>query len=229
MKILSTYILIFIILFQVNLSGAESDDSTVIYLTRHGKTFYNEKKLWQGTTDTLLNLDGVKQAVQKAEFFKDMPIDGVYCSPLQRAYLTAQIIATTHNLIAQPRFGLISPWCGATEGMHTDDVHALIDARCNAMTQEERRNSGVLEGLMSPAMITANAETELKTLAQKHPHKTIVAVTHSGVLEGILTMHTDAINESINMSNMAYLKYTFHDGNLELIEISPDITYNVYK
>lgn len=186
-------------------------------------------KLWQGTTDTTLNLKGIQQAIEKAEFFKEMQIAAVYCSPLQRAYLTAQIIAATHEKVAIPRFGLIEPWLGKLQGMHSDDVHAIIDPNLNALTQEERRKKGNLEGLMSISMIKENAETELTVLAKMHPGGIVVTVSHSEVIKAIIAMRTHAIHETIKMSNMAYLKYAYDGEKLTLVEVSPDIKYHSYK
>lgn len=221
------FIYICLILFQLN--GFVSASETIIYLTRHGETHWNVKKLWQGTSDTTLNLEGIHQAAEKAEFFKEMKVDAVYCSPLQRAYLTAQIIAAMHEKVATPRFGLIEPWLGKLQGMHADDIHALIDSDLNALSQEERRKRGDLEGLMSLSMVKENVETELALLAKMHPDGTIVTVSHSAVIKAIIAMHTAAIHETIKMSNMAYLKYSYDGEKLTLIEVSPDIKYNSYN
>ncbi len=219
------FTLLCVVLFQVCYAA----EPTTVYLTRHGQTHWNAKKLWQGTTDTTLNIDGVQQAAEKAKFFKDMKVEAIYTSPLQRAYLTAQIIAAAHEKLAIPRMGLIEHHLGPLEGMHADNVHALIDSRLNALSQEERRKVGDYEGLMSLERITANAEKELSTLAKKHAGGTIVAVSHSGILKAIIAMHTDAIHESIAMSNMAYVKYIFDGENLTLVETSPDIVYDTYN
>jgi broad specificity phosphatase PhoE len=204
-------------------------EETIIYLTRHGETHWNTKKLWQGSTDTNLNLNGIRQATTKAEFFMDMKVDAVYSSPLQRALLTAQIIASPHEKVAIPRFDLIEPWQGKLQGMpHADNLNTILP-RLGALTQEERRNTGYLLGLMSDAMIAERTETELVCLAKMHPGGLIVAVTHSDVLEAIVTMHTDAIHEMMQMTNMAYLKYAYDGENLTLIEVSPDIKYQSYE
>lgn len=64
-----------------------------IYLTRHGQTKLNKKKLMQGRTDEPLNEIGELQAKEAHETVKDITFDAVYSSPLQRAVKTASIIA----------------------------------------------------------------------------------------------------------------------------------------
>lgn len=74
-------ILLLFIVTSVSCFADASTKLTTIYLTRHGKTHWNAKKLWQGTTDTNLNLEGIRQAQEKAEFFKNLSIDVIYTNP----------------------------------------------------------------------------------------------------------------------------------------------------
>lgn len=63
-----------------------------IWLTRHGQTDLNKKRLMQGLTDAPLNETGVAQAKAARERIGDMHFDAVYASPLQRAIVTGAII-----------------------------------------------------------------------------------------------------------------------------------------
>lgn len=220
--------LLIIILCAIAFQGIATED-TIIYLTRHGETSWNAQKKWQGGgADTTLNIHGIEQAIEKASFFGSMPVDAVYTSPLQRAYLTAQIIAAVHEKVVTVVPGLTEPWIGDLEGMRTDEIKPLIEPRLLSMSQEERRNSGYLEGLLSIAMIDKRATLELEKIVQKHPGKTVVVVAHSDIIRSMIIMRTDAIYELTKMSNMAYLKFK-HDGKqLQLLELSPDISYQSY-
>ena len=80
-----------------------------IYLIRHGhcfnsteEYFNNEKK----TIDPPLTSLGVKQANKLAERLKDISFDKIYCSDLDRAIQTAEIIQTTvkSDIIVTPSF-----------------------------------------------------------------------------------------------------------------------------
>ena len=63
-----------------------------IYVTRHGQTDLNAKKLMQGRSDYPLNETGREQARAAREKLKDIKFDAVYSSPLSRAVETASII-----------------------------------------------------------------------------------------------------------------------------------------
>ncbi len=63
-----------------------------IYLTRHGQTDYNKKRMMQGRSDIPLNEVGIAQATARRQQLGDIKFDAVYSSPLIRAVKTAQII-----------------------------------------------------------------------------------------------------------------------------------------
>lgn len=63
-----------------------------IWLTRHGQTDLNKKRLMQGLTDAPLNNRGIGQAIKARSEIGDVKFDKVFASPLQRAIDTAQII-----------------------------------------------------------------------------------------------------------------------------------------
>ena len=64
-----------------------------IYLTRHGQTDLNAKKLMQGRSDIPLNETGKAQARAAKEKLGNVKFDAVYASPLDRAIETAQTIS----------------------------------------------------------------------------------------------------------------------------------------
>lgn len=228
---MNKFISFFIVLAisHVSFVAADNESETVIYLTRHGQTHWNVAKRWQGITDTHLTILGVEQAVEKSLFFQDMPIAAIYSSPLKRAHLTAQIIATAHSSDVKTHPGLGEYWMGVLQGMQNKDIHSLIDQRLGAMTQEERRNSGYFDGLQSYAETANQLNQAMERIADSHLGETVVAVTHSGILRTILAMRTDAKPETIKMTNMAYLKFVYDNEALKLVEISPDIVYETYE
>ena len=61
------------------------------YFMRHGETEWNQQSLIQGCTDISLNEKGIEQAHLAAQKLKNIPIDNIISSPLQRALKTAEI------------------------------------------------------------------------------------------------------------------------------------------
>lgn len=69
------------------------------YFVRHGETDFNRTGLFVGRTDVTLNAAGRVQAHQAAKILKHYSVAVIACSPLLRAYETAQIIGTYAGII----------------------------------------------------------------------------------------------------------------------------------
>ncbi|MCE5300934.1 MAG: histidine phosphatase family protein, partial [Spirochaetia bacterium] len=68
-----------------------------IYLIRHGETDWNTKLLFQGHSNTSLNKNGIRQAVCMGKELKDVRIDALISSDLNRAKETALEIRKLSN------------------------------------------------------------------------------------------------------------------------------------
>ena len=71
---------------------------TTLYLVRHGETVDNANQIMQGQTQGELNENGVQQAREFSEQWKNKEIDIVLASDLKRSIDTARIIAEPHQL-----------------------------------------------------------------------------------------------------------------------------------
>ena len=71
---------------------------TTLYLVRHGETVDNANQIMQGQTQGQLNENGIKQAREFSEEWKNKPLDVVIASDLKRSVDTAKIIAEPHHL-----------------------------------------------------------------------------------------------------------------------------------
>ena len=71
---------------------------TTLYLVRHGETVDNANQIMQGQTQGELNENGILQAQQLSEAWKDKPLDAVIASDLKRSIDTARMIAAPHQL-----------------------------------------------------------------------------------------------------------------------------------
>lgn len=65
---------------------------TTVYLTRHGQTLWNIDRRLQGTGNSKLTELGINQAKSLRDRLKDIDIDVIYTSPLERAFETAKIL-----------------------------------------------------------------------------------------------------------------------------------------
>lgn len=68
-------------------------------IARHGEDTYNVTNLLNGRTNTELTPNGIMQATQLGRKLQQKNISKIYSSPLDRAFITAQIISqfTTHT------------------------------------------------------------------------------------------------------------------------------------
>jgi alpha-ribazole phosphatase/probable phosphoglycerate mutase len=88
-----------------------------IFLIRHGETAWNaDNNRYCGRTDLPLTEKGLKQAEAVREQLKGFTWDGVFSSPLQRAFTTAQIASgatvVKDDRLIEADFGL---WEGKTK------------------------------------------------------------------------------------------------------------------
>ena len=87
-----------------------------IYVVRHGQTDYNIKQVFQGHIDIPLNETGKKQAQEIALRFKDIDIDMILVSPLQRTIQTAEYISQVTDIPITVEERIIERSFGDMEG-----------------------------------------------------------------------------------------------------------------
>jgi phosphoserine phosphatase len=74
--------------------------ATRVIIVRHGQSTYNAKKMIQGRCDeSVLTSKGIADAQQLGRTLNDLNFQALYCSPLQRAKQTAEII---NSCLASP-------------------------------------------------------------------------------------------------------------------------------
>jgi broad specificity phosphatase PhoE len=99
-------------------------DATRIIAIRHGETAWNVDSRLQGHLDIPLNDVGLWQARQAALALADEPIDAIYSSDLQRAWVTAQAIAETTQAPLAAHQGLRERSFGVLQGHTFEELEA---------------------------------------------------------------------------------------------------------
>ena len=93
---------------------------------RHGQVDWNERGLCVGQQDRALTPLGRAQAARAATSLCNVPVGGVFCSPLRRAYETAQIITQNTRYQPQPVLGLSEAALGEWEGLSEAEIRKLL-------------------------------------------------------------------------------------------------------
>lgn len=155
--------------------------ATRICLVRHGETDWNVEKRIQGQTDIPLNATGQAQAMAMACNAAHHPFDAIYSSDLSRASVTARAIGdrlaleVTHlPLLRERHFGIFQGLT-ASEGAAR---HPIAYAHYTARDLDYDFETG--ESLNAFAR---RVTVVIEWLARHHAGRTIVAVSHAGVLD----------------------------------------------
>lgn len=100
---------------------AKSKEHLVGLILRHGTTDLNQSNCFRSWLDVPLADEGVTQAQAASTFLAKYPIRHVICSPLLRAFVTADIAAAPHKVSVYQHRGLF-PWrLGIFSGLPKDE------------------------------------------------------------------------------------------------------------
>lgn len=78
-----------------------------VYLLRHGHIDTGSEKRYLGRTDVPLDAFGFEQARELHDYFKAIPIDAIFTSPLKRCLQTTQILCMDKNT----RYQIVEAFC----------------------------------------------------------------------------------------------------------------------
>lgn len=157
---------------------------TKLILVRHGQTEWNHNMKYQGHADTCLSPIGEQQARLLARRLQDVPFTAVYASDLKRAFDTAKIVAASHNLSVQVMPQLREIKFGDWEGLTSAEIEARWpDGLRRLYTEPETL---IIPGGETFRQLRQRAVGAVHTLVQRHPHDTVVVVSHGGTIRTII-------------------------------------------
>ena len=158
-----------------------------ILLIRHGQTEWNLNGRYQGQSDVALSQKGIAQAQALAEYFPVEQLDAVYSSDLQRARVTAEIVAQKFHLPVQlePAFRELSfgDWEGLT---YEQIVEGWSDAMANFLKHPDKMQIPHGETFADVQKRAFNRFQELVREHEPQDH-TLAIFAHGAVLRTLLT------------------------------------------
>lgn len=199
-----------------------NDESTLVYLIRHGMTDDNLNGVLQGSRDVPLGKDGVKQATCLQARFCKTRIDALYASPLSRAYETAVILGRPHALTPVTDKRLSEACCGLMEGNSSERNNQLYPEQMyhlkhhpTAFCPPEGESGLQVYDRMVKAM---------NEIARKNQGKNIAVVSHGFSIELYLgyakrvpiNLIENYIVENCAVSTLIYSA----DGNVRLLQVN---------
>lgn len=159
---------------------------TRIYLVRHGTTDWNTNEIFRGRVDCPLNAKGRAEAKALAEYFRAVPLDAIYSSPLARATETASIIAGFRGLavIADPAFTDID--FGLWQGKSISQVKEAYEEIYRIW--KEQPEQILFPGGESLAQLGDRAWKGFTRRVEENRGKTLLVVSHRVVIKVLMLM-----------------------------------------
>ncbi len=194
-----------------------------LIIVRHGLSTYNKDRRIQGRNDlSKLTKEGTTQAIKTGESLKDLPIDAIYSSSLQRAALT------TKNLIGQlekplePIFdeGLLEvdlePWAGLTvqevESQFPDQFKIWKSSPKDlVLTHKDGKKYNPIQELM------AQSNDFIEKLILRHSpqdNQTVLIVGHNAILRCLIL-------QLIGEPNQGFRKFQVNNASISIFNLNP--------
>jgi probable phosphoglycerate mutase len=197
--------------------------TTRILLARHGLSTYNLEGRIQGRDDrSLLSPKGEQQARQLGEALREVPMTALWCSPLQRARRTAELLLEARGAGPAVRSsdGLLeidlAPWTGLGRDelrqRHPAEEHQWSSRPDELELQhpDGRRYRPLLE-------LHQQAVDLWEELLQCHPpdgEHSVLVVAHNGILRCLLLA-------ALGLPPAAFGRYRFDNASLSVLNVRP--------
>lgn len=181
---------------------------THLYLVRHGETDWNAARRIQGSTDIPLNDIGREQARRTGRLLATRKWDLVVSSPLSRAAETARIIASELALPEPRRVeAIVERRYGEAEGLDYLTLHTRFP------------RGSVVPGRESRDQVAARVLPALHELARENIGRSIVVVTHGGVIRTVLRAVAPGLVHlaGVPITNGSVHSFSFVEGALDLV------------
>jgi broad specificity phosphatase PhoE len=149
---------------------------TRLLVVRHGQSEWNALRRWQGQADPPLSEEGMLQAADAG--LRLGTFDAIWSSDLQRASLTADIIAEIIGigpvqLDARLRETDVGPWQGLT--------HDEIEEQYPGFLADRRRP----DGFETDDMISARVLPALLDIGAASPGGEVLVISHAGIIRSV--------------------------------------------
>ncbi|ERJ11985.1 histidine phosphatase family protein [Haloplasma contractile] len=185
-----------------------------IYLTRHGKTEWNEAGKLQGQKDSALVEDGINNAKKLNKRLKNITFGCIYSSPLKRAFDTACYIRGEKDTPIVIKDSIKEMNFGSWEGVH----HSIIKEEYTKDYDYFWNKPHLYEAKSGEGFneLIERVKRALTEIINETKSESILIVTHTVVIKAIY-----AIIEERTLDTFWDLPF-IHDTSLTIIEVHED-------
>ena len=155
-----------------------------LWLVRHGETEANVAGLYSGHAPTPLTGRGIAQAQTLGTLLRNVPVDNVLCSELERARHTTQLILGDREVPVRNMPELNEMFFGDWEMRHHRDL-AREDAENYAVWCNDWQNATPTNGEGFQAF-SQRVERFIAQLADYKTCQNLLVVSHQGVLSVLI-------------------------------------------
>ncbi|MCE9759702.1 MULTISPECIES: adenosylcobalamin/alpha-ribazole phosphatase [Citrobacter] len=155
-----------------------------LWLVRHGETEANVAGLYSGHAPTPLTERGIAQAQTLGTLLRNVPVDNVLCSELERARHTTQLILGDREVPVRNMPELNEMFFGDWEMRHHRDL-AREDAENYAVWCNDWQNATPTNGEGFQAF-SQRVERFIAQLADYKTCQNLLVVSHQGVLSVLI-------------------------------------------
>lgn len=198
------------------------NNSTIFYIVRHGESEWNAKGLVQGYAkgNSPLTVKGRKQAQDLAFLLKNIHFDLIVSSNAKRAQQTAHVLAESLSLTVKIDSQLRERSFGKYEGMPVNEFLSLYKD-FKSLTPEEKFHYKLDENEESFAEGYARFSKTLLEINEQYPGKTVLIVTHGGMIRGLLIKNGYGdFNKVGDMDNCGYVKVLSNGKTFKIIAVA---------
>ena len=200
-----------------------ADDNTIpVLLIRHGQTSWNKEKKFLGRTDIPLDEEGRRQARLMARSITDIPLSGLYSSPLSRAWQTAEAIAAEHGIPIQAIDALTELDQGELEGHQA----SILQEKYQPFFERWREDPTHIRvpGGETLSECHERASQAVHALLKNHqPGPPVAIVSHRMTIGGLICEAMDVpLRENLNIEqrNTAVNLLGYRAGRLSLYRLN---------
>ncbi|XUX00293.1 MAG: histidine phosphatase family protein [Dehalogenimonas sp.] len=184
---------------------------TRIFIARHAETEWNRiRRIQGGGSDTPLNETGLRQVKCLVGRLATEKLETIVSSPLGRARVTAQAIATEHGhmpIELEPDLREID--AGELEGKAVAEVGGGLGLLLTAMTENGLPR---LPGGESLADVRERAWRVVQTLTNRFPDGEVLIVTHYFVVLSLIC-------RVLGLEESSIRKFRLNTGSLSVVEV----------